>query len=148
VASQQQRYDPRYNLRPDPRQGPFNPQRRYVAANGVPHSHERSYAYILQQNQKIRNDVNPLDDYAFNPRVSNKPTKQIPKQTSADEKLLAPQMFKEKYFNSTYSDWKWRAWNKEGVLMAVTTDKPVYKPGELLQARLYFFNYTDKAPVK
>lgn len=61
--------------------------------------------------------------------------------------LINSKTFEEHYINATDPNRQWKNWNTEGVLMTVSTDKPVYRPGDKVEIRTYFFNYTNKAPV-
>ena len=117
----------------------------YVGRDGRVHSHSPSYAHTLQLGNRAQ-QTRPVDD--FPAPIIRKEIKEEQPVEKNDASLLDPKTFKESYFNVTYSNWEWRNWDYEGVLIAVSTDKPVYKPGDTLEARAYFFNYTDKAPVE
>ena len=61
--------------------------------------------------------------------------------------LLTTNIYNKKFFDISYPNWRWRDWTREGVAGSITADKPVYKPDDLLQARVYYFNFTNKFPV-
>ena len=115
--------------------------RNYVDPNGVRHGHQQSYAHLLQAggNKRETRAQSYQDDY----QVKSSPTKENDKI----DVLLTPKIFDGKFFNASYPNWEWRDWTREGVAGSITTDKPVYKPEDLLQARVYYFNFTNKSPV-
>ena len=43
---------------------------------------------------------------------------------------------------------EYKDWTTEGLFATLTLDKPVYKPGDVLEARIYFFNMTNKYPIE
>ena len=43
--------------------------------------------------------------------------------------------------------YEYKDWSSESVYVALTTDKPVYKPGDTFFLRILFFNHTSKEPV-
>ena len=60
---------------------------------------------------------------------------------------MNPKEFTAQFDEAMGNDQEWKDWQTESVYVAVTLDKPVYKPGDKLQARVLFFNITTKEPV-
>lgn len=55
--------------------------------------------------------------------------------------------FEDHYYKAMKPNWQWTNWSEEDILVALSSDKPVYRPGDTLYASAYFFNHTTKAPI-
>ena len=104
------------------------------------HNHQQNYAHLLQVESKSKRNLNSQsyqDDYK----------QKIQEKQDKIDSLLIPKIFNAKFYNASNPNWEWTNWKKHGTILSITTDKPVYKPDDILQARVYFFNFTDKSPV-
>ena len=102
------------------------------------HDHVKDISLKLQQPNNV-NRGRTKDDYSGNSNKHNKVL--LPN-------LMKSATFEEHFFNVTNPNIRYKQWFNEGVLIAVSTDKPVYRPGDVVDIRAYYFNHTDKAPVK
>ena len=55
--------------------------------------------------------------------------------------------FEDQFNQAVGNNDTWRDYSSEGVYAALTLDKPLYKPGDSFEARIYFFNLTNKEPI-
>ena len=126
------------------RQAPvyYRANQNYGGGNREVHNHQQSYAHLLQVENKSRNDSSSK---SYQDEITQK-SQPLSNQDKLDS-LLIPKIFNAKFYNASNQNREWTNWKKHGTILSITTDKPVYKPDDILQARVYYFNFTDKSPV-
>ena len=101
----------------------------------------------MGQNERYKHSIDEPIAPVSSPTTRIEDTPEEVHKSEPRKDLLNSKIFLEYFHNFTHPEWNWVDWTREGLLLALSTDKPVYKPGDTLEARTYFFNYTDKAPV-
>ena len=109
------------------------------------HDHVKDISIKVQRPHNIFKR-NP-DDFVDTPRTGSMTPNTQTEIKKVPANAMTPNVFGQYFWNFTNPDWEWKDWSKEGVLMAAQTDKPVYRPGDEVQVRVYYFNYTSKAPL-
>lgn len=69
------------------------------------------------------------------------------KETNRPEGSIGASAFEDHYYEAMKPNYQWINWSEQDILIALSTDKPVYRPGDTLYASAYFFNHTTKAPI-
>ena len=64
------------------------------------------------------------------------------------EKLINAKTFEDQFNKAVGNSDSWRSYDREGLYAALTLDKPLYKPGDSFEARIFYFNLTNKEPLK
>jgi hypothetical protein len=64
------------------------------------------------------------------------------------ERLINAKTFEDQFNKAVGNTQSYRQYETESLYAALTLDKPLYKPGDSFEARVYYFNLTTKEPLK
>ncbi|CAI2360673.1 unnamed protein product [Moneuplotes crassus] len=71
----------------------------------------------------------------------------IRSEENSTERFFNADLFSEYHEQFRFSEQYWVKFTQDYPLVSLTIDKPVYMPGDTLEARAYRFNHTDKSSV-
>ena len=100
------------------------------------HSHEHDEVKQARLQQEVR-----VAERKPTPQEKTEDPAQRPKGSVGAKK------FEDVYYKAVRPDWRFTTWESEDILSTLTTDKPVYRPGDEIVSRVCLFNHTTKEPV-